>query len=337
VTQRIELGARSRSPRSQASTKDRRLVLVCVLKGSFVFTADLAAPSTAEPPHRVPRRAQLRRGHELERRRADHPGPLEAHRGRRHPHRRGHRRHGPHHRALARAPPHAQARTASRSARCSTSRRARASRCRSTTWASPSRTLRGRLRPRLGRAYRNLPFIGVVEAVTRVETTHEQAARVSGEARPTAGRQLRGTATRSSWIWRGAHRRRARGLRGAARADARYVPMYLMCGTMLLKAGRAAEGGRVALDGIDVARSGGRHARPRRAQGRAGLANSSLRALSSALGLAADATEPLGDRLLVASLAWARRSALPMQLFGQVGLSFGDAALLVVRVAVAPP
>ncbi|WP_437688394.1 tetratricopeptide repeat protein [Sorangium sp. So ce176] len=39
--------------------------------------------------------------------------------------------------------------------------------------------------------------------------------------------------------------------------DASYVPMYLMCGTMLVKAGRADEGRAWLSDGIGVARSKG--------------------------------------------------------------------------------
>ena len=39
--------------------------------------------------------------------------------------------------------------------------------------------------------------------------------------------------------------------------DPSYVPMYLMCGTMLVKAGRADEGRAWLSDGIGVARSKG--------------------------------------------------------------------------------
>ena len=40
-------------------------------------------------------------------------------------------------------------------------------------------------------------------------------------------------------------------------ADPRYVPMYLMCGTMLLDAGRAADAGAWLSQGIDVASAAG--------------------------------------------------------------------------------
>lgn len=45
---------------------------------------------------------------------------------------------------------------------------------------------------------------------------------------------------------------------GALRAmDPAYVPMFLMCGTMLVKAGRLDEGRAWLVDGIGVARSKG--------------------------------------------------------------------------------
>ena len=40
-------------------------------------------------------------------------------------------------------------------------------------------------------------------------------------------------------------------------ADAGYVPMYLMCGSMLSKAGRAAEGREWLSEGLTVARAKG--------------------------------------------------------------------------------
>ena len=53
---------------------DRALVLVCILKGSFVFAADLARAIDLPLQHRVLGRAELRRRHQIERRRSDHAG-----------------------------------------------------------------------------------------------------------------------------------------------------------------------------------------------------------------------------------------------------------------------
>ena len=101
-----ELGARDH-PRLR---RDCPLVLVCVLKGSFVFAADLARAIDSPAARRLPRRPLLRRGDRVERRRPDHAGPLAPHRARGRAPRRGHRRHRAHDRPLDGSLPHAPAR-----------------------------------------------------------------------------------------------------------------------------------------------------------------------------------------------------------------------------------
>ena len=323
---------------SPATTQGRSLVLVCVLKGSFVFAADLAArhrlcpcgssfSACAATARARPPAASCRS-----------PRFCKPDRGRRRPRRRRHRRHRSHHRAPARAPAHALT-AQHQGVRAASQARAHGdARCPSTTSASPSRIASWSATASIAAEhYRNLPFIGVVDEPSDQQATRQVLEKMTARAPSRLVRLVRARAR-----VQGARPRRRRARRRSRRSaqqgrdlradvpDVRHACSSRPSAATKRESGSTAGVERRAHKGDTHAQARSKAALARRWRHRASPGARAVTGLLERI-----RGEPLFDGLLAALLG-RLVEARAGELVGQVRLAGRDAALLeVVRVAVA--